>query len=224
MKKGYVIGLFFVCAVMIALIAALMWKRHNIEEFPNKNLSHGQQDEKTSEGADIEEREKESARETNPNGAGVSQAQSMNMVTTKDTMCIYENIDKKDGTVSMKEERLPARYVGLSRAELEIALNEDSQSMSQDEEGGFQSQHLELFSPEKIKILRVYDTTEAAQGYYIMEVEGEIRIYKEDKETLYFRTGLLLQDLPEDVQQEIIDGKYMESELKVYHFLESYSS
>ncbi len=57
-----------------------------------------------------------------------------------------------------------------------------------------------------------------------MELDGEIRIYKADRETLYFRTELLLQDLPENVQQEIIEGKYMDSELKVYHFLESYSS
>ena len=34
----------------------------------------------------------------------------------------------------------------------------------------------------------------------------------------------LLHDLPEVVQQEVLRGKYIDSELKVYHFLESYSS
>ena len=57
-----------------------------------------------------------------------------------------------------------------------------------------------------------------------MAVKHEIWIFKEDKETLYFKTDLLLEDLPEKVQSEVIKGKYMDSEVKIYHFLESYSS
>ncbi|MGN0395700.1 MAG: hypothetical protein ACI4EF_10070 [Coprococcus sp.] len=113
----------------------------------------------------------------------------------------------------------------MTRQELEAALKEDSNVLSlEDKERNFQSQHLELFSQEKIKIVRIYDSTPEPKGYYIMVVDHEVAIYKADKNTLYFKTDIKLEDLPEKVQQEVIEGKYMESEIQIYHFLESYSS
>ena len=57
-----------------------------------------------------------------------------------------------------------------------------------------------------------------------MEVDGEICVYEHDKETLYFRTGLNPANLPADVRVEVKNGKFMDTELQVYHFIESYSS
>ena len=74
------------------------------------------------------------------------------------------------------------------------------------------------------KVLRIYDTSKEQAGFYIMEVDGEIGVYREDKTTLYFRTGLNPKSLPADVLNEVREGKYMDTELQVYHFLESYSS
>lgn len=154
-----------------------------------------------------------------------SQVQNIEVTTTCDTICIYENIDKKDGAISVEEEKIPAKYIGLKREELEKALEEDSRALTlEDREKGFQSQHLELFSAEKIKILRIYDTTPEPTGYYIMETDGEICVYQQDKTTLYFRTGMAVESLPEEVRSEVQQGKYMENELQVYHFIESYSS
>ena len=216
MKKGYKIGLFFICTIIIILIIILMWKRHTISGFPNENINNEIQQEN-----DI----KNNNSELKKNEIDTSQAQKVNIITTEDTVCIYENIDKKDGAVSMSEEAIPAKYIGLDRKELEKALQEDTNTLLlENDTDYFKSQHLELFSPEKIKILRIYDTTSIVDGYFIMEVEGEIRIYEEDRETLYFRTDLVLDDLPDDVKQEVIDGKFMETEVQVYHFLESYSS
>lgn len=219
MKKRYMIGLFFVCAAVVAVVAvvALLWGRHTMDGFSDGNGETGQE---TPQSDLTDDKEADDYDE-----AGASQVQSMGMITTADTMCVYENIDQKDGTVSMVEAKLPEKYVGLNRAQLEAALRLDGSIMQLDESGdGFKSQHLELFSPERIKILRIYDTAEQQGGYYILEVDGEVRIYKSDKKTLYFRTGITLQDLPEDVAREIVEGKYMENEVQVYHFLESYSS
>jgi hypothetical protein len=57
-----------------------------------------------------------------------------------------------------------------------------------------------------------------------MEVNGDIDVYKSDKETLYFKTGLTFDELPLDVRSEVQNGKYLETEIQVYHFIESYSS
>ncbi|MCM1182270.1 MAG: hypothetical protein NC337_02720 [Roseburia sp.] len=225
MKKGYMIGLFFVCSVIVALVVTLMWKRHTMDGFPRENENREQAAEsETEESSTVQRVEIERSVLTDVDNADASQVQSVPVVTTKDTVCIYQDIDQKDGTVSIVEEKLSARYIGLNREELEEALEEDSRVRALEEESGFKSQHLELFSPERIKVLRIYDTSTLNKGYYIMEVDGEIRIYRDDKETLYYRTDLILQNLPESLQQEIIEGKYIDSEVKVYHFLESYSS
>ena len=73
-------------------------------------------------------------------------------------------------------------------------------------------------------MLRIYDTTQGATGFYIMEVNGEICVFEHDKETLYFKTGLHAESLPAEVRYELKEGKFMDSELQVYHFIESYSS
>lgn len=213
MRRGYKIGLFFVCVIIVVLITILLWKRHTLykpqESVPQEEGTESQTPyiEKIYEEEDI------------------TQAQSIHMKTTCDTICIYENVDKKDGTVSYEEERIPGKYIGMNRIELERALYDDSKNLSlKDKERGFESQHLELFSQEKIIIVRIYDSTPEETGFYIMAVNHEIRVYKKDKTTLYFKTDLHLSDLPETVQQEIIEGKYMDSEIAIYHFLESYSS
>lgn len=223
MKKGYKIGLFFVCIMIIVLVAVLVWKRHTMSGFPNENAQNKDDIERGEMGA----RNMEADQSDNQNEAYMQdlQAQSINMVTTCDTICVYENIDKKDGAVSTEEGKLPAKYIGLTREQLEAALLQDSQTMTlEDKEKGFKSQHLELFSTDRIKVLRIYDTSKETTGFYIMEVDGEIGVYKEDKTTLYFRTGLDPKSLPADVLNEVREGKYMDTELQVYHFLESYSS
>ncbi len=210
MKKGYKIGLFFALLLIALLIILIVWKRYTWKE----QLSDEMLDQNTEIATEV------------PDTTNKASASSQNMIrTTCDTVCIYEDIDQKDGTVVISEERIPGKYIDMTRSELERALYDDSKQLSLvDKERGFQSQHLELFSGEQVKIVRIFDTTVEEIGYYILAVEDEIWVYKQDKETVYFKTDLILDDLPEAVQQEVMEGKFIDSELKVYHFLESYSS
>lgn len=218
MEKRYKIGLFFVLVLISALVVVLMWKRHTMDGFPNEG-GHAEQNQGGADGASG------SDDQTPKTAEEIYQVQKMNVLTTSDTICIYENIDKKDGSMSVEVVQLPAKFIGLNRTELEKFLAEDSLAPTLSEkQKGFKSQHLELFSADKIKILRIYDTTQETTGFYIMEVNGEVCVYKHDKKTLYFRTGLRVEDLPADVRYELKQGKFMDSELQVYHFIESYSS
>ncbi len=212
MKKGYKIGLFFALFFIALLIVLVVWRRWIWkEQFPDEFARQ-----QVELGTDTQKKDGENA---------VASGQEQDTRTTCNTVCIYEDIDKKDGRVVLTEEKIPGKYIDMTRSELEKALYDDGRQLSlADKEKGFQSQHLELFSSEQIKIVRIFDTTQEIIGYYIMAVDGEIWIFKEDRETLYFKTDLLLEDLPEKVRKEVQDGKYMDSEIKVYHFLESYST
>lgn len=218
MEKRYKIGLFFILILIMALVITLLWKRHTMDGFPNEGEDIAQNNSGNDSPDDSDDQTGKTAEE-------IYQVQKLNITTTCDTVCIYEDIDKKDGSVSMIEEKLPAKYIGLNREELENILAEDSLAPTLEEkQKGFKSQHLELFSVDKIKVLRIYDTTKELSGFYIMEVDGEVRVYEYDKTTLYFKTGLKPESLPPDVRYEIQEGKFMDTELQVYHFIESYSS
>lgn len=195
-----------------------MWKRHTMDGFPNEGARAEQDQDGTGELSGGDDQAPKTAEE-------IYNVQKMNALTTADTVCIYENIDKKDGSMSVEVGKLPAKYVGLNRTELEELLAEDSLAPTlAEKQKGFKSQHLELFSAEKIKVLRIYDTTKDTTGFYIMEVDGEVCVYEHDRTTLYFKTGLRTEQLPADVRYELRKGKFMDSELQVYHFIESYSS
>lgn len=218
MEKRYKIGLFFVLILISVLVAVLMWKRHTMDGFPNESARAEQDQDGTGELSGGDDQAPKTAEE-------IYNVQKMNALTTADTVCIYENIDKKDGSMSVEVGKLPAKYVGLNRTELEELLAEDSLAPTlAEKQKGFKSQHLELFSAEKIKVLRIYDTTKDTTGFYIMEVDGEVCVYEHDRTTLYFKTGLRTEQLPADVRYELRKGKFMDSELQVYHFIESYSS
>lgn len=62
------------------------------------------------------------------------------------------------------------------------------------------------------------------EGFVLLEEDGFVAVYEADRKTRYSTTGILLDELPEELQQEIQQGKVIDSEEQLYNFLESYSS
>lgn len=60
--------------------------------------------------------------------------------------------------------------------------------------------------------------------YYLMEKNGYVVVYLEDKETVYEYTSIEIVDLPITLQNEVKNGKYIENIEELYGFLENYSS
>ena len=62
------------------------------------------------------------------------------------------------------------------------------------------------------------------EGYYLSELQGYVAVYLSDRTTIYEFTEIPVSDLPEEVQQELTSGKYVETAEELYAFLENYSS
>lgn len=60
--------------------------------------------------------------------------------------------------------------------------------------------------------------------YVLLEEEGYVAVYCADRKTLYASTDIQIQSLPDELQQEIQEGKPISSEEQLYGFLENYSS
>ena len=64
----------------------------------------------------------------------------------------------------------------------------------------------------------------APYAYVLLAEDGFVAVYQADRETLYATTGILMDSLPDNLQQEIQEGKVIDSEEQLYSFLETYSS
>lgn len=62
------------------------------------------------------------------------------------------------------------------------------------------------------------------EGYYLAHLHGYVVVYYADKHTIYEVTNIELTSLPEEVQGEILEGKYIQDVKELYGFLENYSS
>lgn len=146
-------------------------------------------------------------------------------VITADTVYLIEEVNLSDGTVQEKEEEIPVKYIGLDRQELlgELEAYDRNPALS-DLKMGFQSIELSSFSRDRVVICKYYRPEPEEKGFYLMVADHFVIVYEKDKKTIHTNTDILLESLSEELQTEIIQGKYIENEQELYNFLESYSS
>lgn len=146
-------------------------------------------------------------------------------VITADTVYFIEEVNLSDGTVQEKEEEIPVKYIGLDREQLlgELEAYDGNPALS-DLKKGFQNSELSSFSRERVVVCKYYRPEPEEKGFYLMVADHFVIVYEEDKKTIHTNTDILLEDLSEELQSEIIRGKYIENEQELYNFLESYSS
>lgn len=146
-------------------------------------------------------------------------------VTTCDTIYMINEYDLVNHTDNEKQEPIPVYFMGLNREELMIAVENYEMSPSfQDLQDGFQTIELTYFSPEKIIVTKSYEMVPKEEVYYLKVENNKIVVYQSDMETIYLYTEIELDDLPDDLQQEIINVKCINNLESLYDFLESHSS
>lgn len=62
------------------------------------------------------------------------------------------------------------------------------------------------------------------EGYYLKELHGYVAVYFSDNKTLYELTEISVAALPDEVREELRDGKFLKTVRELYGFLENYSS
>ena len=60
--------------------------------------------------------------------------------------------------------------------------------------------------------------------YYIASENGKIVIYHSDKKTIYYETSISTGQLPEEIEEKVKNGFFIETDMELYEFLENYSS
>ena len=142
-----------------------------------------------------------------------------------DTEYVLEETDIASHSVVETILTIPQQYVGLNREQfLECMERYEMYPPLSELERGFINLEVLSFARERVVIQMNYQYVQPSNSFYLAVHDNEVVVYLEDKETIYINTGILLEDLPEEVQLEIIQMLWMEDEETLYHFLENYSS
>lgn len=75
----------------------------------------------------------------------------------------------------------------------------------------------ESYFTESLKVMEPYE-------YVLLAEDGYVAVYYTDRKTLYAVTDIRLEALPQDLQEEIHQGKFIGNEEQLYNFLENYTS
>lgn len=144
---------------------------------------------------------------------------------TADTDYVLEETDVINNSIVETTRKIPERYIGMDREQFIQAMEEyESNPPLSELERGFVSLEVMNFSTEKVVVQMNYEYMQPSSSFYVTVQNNFVVVYLEDMESIYMYTDILLSDLPDDVQQEVIEIMYVEDEEQLYNFLESYSS
>lgn len=169
---------------------------------------------------------------------------------TCDTIYTVSEYDLSTGRQEVYQELLPASLIGMNRRQLMEWVDDYNLSATlEDLEDGFLSLELVSFSPKEIRVRKrvqsvieqqtepIEQPMQLIQGETTISVsennavygcilaqEGLLTVYDGMRRHVILYTDISLFDLPENVQQEILEGKNVASEQELYNLLESYSS
>lgn len=205
-----------------------------VEELPEEDWPGQIVDKLEAEGTSSEMPGISEAEETRPevmlqkqtiHQADVKDVSSDGETLSVDTEYVLEETDIVNHTVVETVWKLPDEYIGLDREQFLAAMEEYEAFPPLSElERGFVGLEVLAFSRERVVIQMNYQYVQPSNSFYLAVRDNEVVVYLEDMETIYINTGILLEDLPTDVQMEIIQMLWIADEDTLYNFLENYSS
>ena len=80
------------------------------------------------------------------------------------------------------------------------------------------------FSDDKVVVKKSYEPKEETKGFFLINENHYVVVYDHTLSQVFMNTDILVEGLPQKLQQEIINMKYIQDEGELYNFLESYSS
>ena len=225
MKTLYRISIFLNCIAMAFIIVrgselfTQEWLKNEGQTQPEKAVELSQEQPVTGQSPKEQETQKQITQAQETKQAGSDPGET----TTCDTTYHVLVCDLTQGTEHEEIEELPLSYIGKNRSQLMELVDTYNESPPLGEQTkGFQGMELLSFSRTDITVRKTYET----ELFYCCVVveDGYLTVYDEKRKNVILYTDIRLDDLPGQLAQEIIDGKYIKTEQQLFHFLESYSS
>lgn len=171
----------------------------------------------------VQTEEKPEVKEKEPYQIEVSVSEEP--VVTANTQYILQEYDALNKQVNEMEINAPDKYIGLNREMLAEEIESYNQNPSlTDLEKGFIYMELVSFSGKRIVVRKSYEPVEETKGFFLLNENHYVVVYNKGLSDIYMNTDIRVEELPQKLQEEIINMKFVEDEGELYNFLESYSS
>lgn len=226
MKKTYILSFFLCLSVLgLAYFGSYYFINKYMAEPMYENLNKLSDSNQENPIEIIGEIPKESEKQSEKGEELLAVDTNKEELIHRDTTYILESYNTKN--FELKEERvpLPREYIGLSRKELVAKLDiEKKEPKEYLNDRVLKDIQLISYSPDEIIIRKSYEPKDTEESFYLMVENNMVNVYYSDRKTVYMYTDIVLDTLPEEIQNEIIGAKYIRSPMELYNFLESYSS
>ena len=114
--------------------------------------------------------------------------------------------------------------IGCDKDGVEAYLNEYITNLSAQEKAqGLNSYQLVSYQDNNICLRKTYQLPDY-EGYYAKSFNGTVVILQGDEKTVYEYTNISVNILPQEIQNDVKNGYYLEDDNALYNFLETYSS
>jgi len=146
-------------------------------------------------------------------------------VVTANTHYVVQQYNPITGESVEEEVDVPDKFVGLDRERLVQEIKQYNLNPSlTDMEKGFDYMELVSFSSGRVVVRKSYDFIEEEKGFFLLNENHYVVVYDYSLSHVYMNTDIKVEELPDSLQEEILNMKYVEDEGELYNFLESYSS
>ena len=154
----------------------------------------------------------------------VEVAMSEEPVVNANTRYVLEQYNAISGESTEDEAAMPDKFIGLNREKLVDEIEEYNRNPSlTDLEQGFTYMELVSFSAGRVVVRKSYELEEE-KGFFLLNENHHVVVYDHSLSNVYMDTEILVENLPESLQEEILNMKFVEDEKELYQFLETYSS
>lgn len=158
-------------------------------------------------------------------GTSYLEAASASETLNVETKYVLEERDLFRDTVVETTWRLPDKYVGMNREQFLEAMAEYAAFPPlTEQQRGFVGLEVLSFSREKVVVQMNYRVVLPTESFYLAVYDNQVVVLLDDGETVYIETGIRLEELPEDQQEQIINRMWIENEAALYDFLEAHTS
>lgn len=155
----------------------------------------------------------------------VETAGDKNKIIAGEAVLILQSYNKKNTTTVEETLDIPAQFIGMSREQVVAYLDDYMENLSLEEYlEGLCAYEMISFSSEKLVLKKTFDTDAVEFRYYVKSENNEVVVYYSDKKTVYQYTGISVDSLYVEEQNQLKYGILIKDEKELFGLLENFSS
>lgn len=155
----------------------------------------------------------------------VETAKEKNTIIAGEAVLVLQSYNKKKTTTVEETLDIPSQFIGMSREQVVAYLDDYMENLSLEEYlEGLCAYEMVSFSSDKLVLKKTFDTDTVEFRFYVIAENNEVVVYYSDKKTVYQYTGISVDSLYVEEQNQLKYGILIKDEKELFGLLENFSS